>query len=160
MGTDDVRWLDEGEERLWRAWVRLNLEMNAALQRGVQADGLSMPDFGVLVHLTDDPAGRSRVTDLARLMQWERSRVSHHVARMERRGLVRRVECPHDGRGAFVEVTEDGRAAIERAAPGHLRTVRRLLFDVLDADEQACLARTVDRLLSVLPAEEPAEVAS
>lgn len=156
----DVRWLDEDEERLWRAWVRLNAEMTLALQRGVQADGLSMPDFGVLVHLTDDPSGRARVSDLAGLMQWERSRVSHQVARMERRGLVRRVGCPSDGRGAFVEVTDAGREAITRAAPGHVRTVRRLLFDVLCADERAGLGRTVERLLAVhTTAEDPAETA-
>ena len=61
-----------------------------------------MSDYEVLVHLTDNPEGRVRVCDLARLLQWGLSRVSHHVTRMEGRGLVQRAECVEDGRGAFV----------------------------------------------------------
>ena len=145
----DVPWLTEEEEQLWRAWVRLNADMTMALQRDLQADGLSASDFDVLVHLTDDPSGRVRVTDLAGLLSWERSRVSHHVARMERRALVERVDCPSDGRGAFVAVTAAGRSAIEHAAPGHVRTVRRLLFDALDPDDLERLERIVETLRAV-----------
>jgi len=67
-----------------------------------------MPDYEVLVHLTDNPEGWLRVSELAGLLQWERSRVSHHIKRMERRGLVERVECSVDGRGAFVWITPSG----------------------------------------------------
>jgi hypothetical protein len=68
------------KERVWRRWLTLNARLSATLQRELHDDaGLSMPDYEVLVHLTDSPAGRVRVTDLARLLQWERSRVSHHV---------------------------------------------------------------------------------
>ena len=109
---------------------------------------MSMPDFEVLVHLTDSPEGRVRVTELARLLQWERSRVSHHVTRMERRGLVERTECAEDGRGAFVAITSAGRAAIEQAAPGHVRAVRRLMFDALNEEERAALAAVIDKLLA------------
>jgi len=88
VDTDRV-WLTEREERIWRGWMTLNAELSAAMQRHLQAEaGLSMSDYEVLVHLTDDPGGRIRVTELAGLLQWERSRVSHHVTRMERRGLV------------------------------------------------------------------------
>lgn len=141
--------LTEAEERLWRDWVQVNAQMTMARQRDLQADGLSASDFDVLVHLTDDPDGRARVTDLAGLLQWERSRVSHHVARMEGRALVQRVECPSDRRGAFVVVTAAGREALERATPGHARTVRRLLLDALDPEERAQLARTLTALLAV-----------
>jgi len=110
----ETPWLSTQEERLWRGWMRLNTELSATLQREMQADAqLSMSDYDVLVHLTDSPEGRVRVSDLARLLQWERSRVSHHVPRMERRGLVERSECVEDGRGAFVAVTAAGRAANE-----------------------------------------------
>ena len=110
--------------------------------------GLSMSDYEVLVDLTDDPAGRVRVTELAGLLQWERSRVSHHVTRMQRRGLVEREECADDGRGAFVTITPAGRTAIERAAPGHVQTVRRLVFDALEADELRSLEAAIDKLLA------------
>jgi DNA-binding MarR family transcriptional regulator len=107
-----------------------------------------MPDFEVLVHLTDNPEGRLRITELAGLLQWERSRVSHHIKRMERRGLVGRVECSEDGRGAFVVITPQGRAAIEEAAPGHVMAVRRLMFDALSEEEKAALAAVIDKLLA------------
>jgi DNA-binding MarR family transcriptional regulator len=111
-----VRWLTAQEEHLWRGWLKLNAKLASTLQRELQQDvGLSMPDFEVLVHLTDNPEGRVRVTELAGLLQWERSRVSHHIKRMEHRGLVGRVECSEDGRGAFVVITPQGRAAIEEA---------------------------------------------
>src|SRR4249920_3389533 len=126
--ASDTPWLTDQEQHVWRGWLKLNAELSAMLQRELQDDaGLSMSDFEVLVHLTDTPDGRVRVTDLARLLLWERSRVSHHVTRMERRGLVERAECAEDGRGAFIVVTPAGRAAIEQAAPGHVRAVRRLM---------------------------------
>ena len=106
----------------------------AALNRQLQRDSdLSLQDFDVLVQLTDVDEGRVRVSALAAALGWERSRLSHHVTRMERRGLVAREECDDDGRGAFVVLTPAGRAAIERAAPGHVRTVRSLVFDALHA---------------------------
>jgi DNA-binding MarR family transcriptional regulator len=147
--TSETPWLSASQQRLWRGWLRLNAELNSTLQRELQDDsGLSMPDFEVLVHLTDTPEGRIRVNDLARLLFWERSRLSHHVTRMQKRGLVERTECPDDGRGAFIAVTAQGRAAIEQAAPGHVRTVRRLMFDALDDDDVERLTTTVDALLA------------
>lgn len=147
--TSDTPWLSASEQRLWRGWLRLNAELDATLQRELHADsGLSMPDFEVLVNLTDSPEGRVRVTDLARLILWERSRLSHHVTRMQRRGLVERVECPEDGRGAFIAITAAGRAAIEQAAPGHVRAVRRLVFDALDEDDVDRFTAIVDTLLA------------
>ena len=145
----EVRWLTTQEEHLWRSWLKLNAELASTLQRELQQDvGLSMQDFEVLVHLTDNPEGRVRVTELAGLLQWERSRVSHHVKRMEGRGLVERVECSMDGRGAFVVITRHGRAAIEEAAPGHVMAVRRLMFDVLSEEEKTALAAVIDKLLT------------
>ena len=147
----EVPWLAAHEERLWRGWMRLNAELSATLQRDMQSGAqLSMSDYDVLVHLTDSREGRLRVSDLARLLQWGLSRVSHHVTRMERRGLVERSECAEDGRGAFVAVTAAGRAAIERAAPGHVAAVRQLVFDVLDADDVAGLTAIVDKMLARL----------
>jgi DNA-binding MarR family transcriptional regulator len=149
--TSEVRWLTVEEERVWRRWLTLNARLSATLQRELQDDaGLSMPDFEVLVHLTDSPEGRVRVTDLARLMQWERSRVSHHVTRMERRRLVQRVECAEDGRGAFVVITPPGRAVIEQAAPGHVNMVRRLIFDALSPEEVDAFATIIEKMLAQL----------
>jgi DNA-binding MarR family transcriptional regulator len=145
----EVRWLTAREQHLWRGWLKLNAELASTLQRELQQDaGLSMPDYEVLVHLTDNPEGRVRVTELAGLLQWERSRVSHHIKRMERRGLVERAQCSEDGRGAFIVITPQGRAAIEEAAPGHVMAVRRLMFEVLSEEEKVALAAVIDKLLA------------
>ena len=142
-------WLTEEEQQLWRAWLALGSALPAALHRELQADaGLSLPDFDVLVQLSESALGRLRVSDLARGLGWERSRLSHHVGRMERRGLLAREECADDGRGAFVVLTSRGRAAIEEAAPHHVRTVRRLVFDPLSGADVAELTRLVTRLLA------------
>ena len=152
--SSDFRWLTAEEQRVWRRWLTLNAQLSATLQRELQDDaGLSTQDYEVLVHLTDNPEGRMRVTDLARPMQWERSRVSHHVTRMERRRLVQRVECAEDGRGAFVVITPQGRAAIEQAAPGHVNTVRRLVFDALSPEEVDSFGAIIDKALAQLDSQ-------
>lgn len=147
----DVPWLDEQQQRIWRSWLGVNMRLNAALHRQMQADaGLSLPDFEVLVLLTDDPTERIRVSDMARALQWERSRLSHHLTRMEKRGLIERAECPEDGRGAVVLLTPAGRDAIEQAAPAHVRTVRRLFVDRLDQRDLADLERIFPKLMESL----------
>ena len=153
MATDDTPWLDDRQQQVWRAWLRVGSRLPAALNRQLQRDSeLSLQDFDVLVQLTDVDEGRVRVSALAAALGWERSRLSHHVTRMERRGLVAREECDDDGRGAFVVLTPAGRAAIERAAPGHVRTVRSLVFDALAPAEVDALgdvlAAVLDRLES------------
>lgn len=149
--ADESPWLSADAQHLWRRWLRLNALLPTALHRELQTDaGLSLPDFEVLVQLTDSPNGRVRVTDLARELNWERSRVSHHVTRMENRGLVKRSECREDGRGAWVVLTGKGRAAIEQAAPGHAATVRRLIFDDLSPKELAVLDGVIGRVLERL----------
>jgi DNA-binding MarR family transcriptional regulator len=149
--NNDVPWLKEEEQVVWRRWLTVNALLPATLHRALQTDsGLSLPDFDVLVQLSESPEGRVRVNDLARALHWERSRVSHHVTRMERRGLVKREECAADGRGAFVVVTPEGRASIEQAAPGHVQKVRRLIFDQLDEDEVDVLAGVLDKILGRL----------
>ena len=151
MPSDQTPWLDDRQQRTWRTWLLVSSRLPAALNRQLQRDSdLSLQDFDVLVQLTDAADGRVRVSSLATALGWERSRLSHHVTRMERRGLVAREECDDDGRGAFVVLTPAGRTAIEDAAPDHVRTVRGLVFDVLTPAEVDALgaitAKVLDRL--------------
>ncbi|HET9077626.1 MAG TPA: MarR family transcriptional regulator [Acidimicrobiales bacterium] len=128
----EVRWLDEREERAWRALQFMHLRLDGELARQLASDtGLSYPDYVVLVALTDRPDGRLRLFELAETLGWEKSRVSHQVTRMADRGLVDKQRCGSDRRGAYVVVTARGRREIEAAAPGHLRAVRRLFIDRL-----------------------------
>jgi DNA-binding MarR family transcriptional regulator len=152
--SDESPWLTEKQQRIWREWLAMNAELPATLHRQLQEDSaLSLPDFDVLVQLTDTPEGKVRIVPLASALGWERSRLSHHVKRMEGRGLVRREECAEDGRGAFVVLTPTGREAIEGAAPQHARTVRELVFDDLTEDELDSLAQFTEKVLTRLRAE-------
>ena len=151
----ETRWLDAAQQRAWQGYLAMQAQLNARLNRQLQADSdLSLPDFDVLAHLTDASANRVRVFELARTLQWEKSRLSHHLARMQRRGLVAREECPSDARGAFIVLTPEGREAIEEAAPQHVETVQRLFFDGLTEDQVRVLATISDRVLARLAAED------
>jgi DNA-binding MarR family transcriptional regulator len=153
MTTDDT-WLTAQEQRVWRDWLQVSSLLPAALHAQLQADSeLSFPDYEVLSELSEVEDQRMRFGDLARALQWERSRVSHHVKRMEKRGLVHREECADDGRGAFVVLSPGGLAALERAAPGHVRAVRRLLFEPLGPRGSARLGDALARVAVVLRQE-------
>lgn len=139
----EPRWLTDDEQRAWRSYIAMSKLLDAALVRQMHAESdLSIADFEVLVELTDTVDGRVRYAELARGLAWEKSRLSHHIARMQRRGLVDRQDCPEDARGAYVVVTPAGRKAIERAAPRHVETVRELVFDRL-SPEQVEQLRTI-----------------
>src|SRR3989442_14557272 len=115
------RWLEEREAHLWRSWLRLNQELLSVLEEQISREGgLSGADYAVLVPLSESPDGMLRARELGREILWDRRRLSHHVSRMEKRGLVAREECAEDGRGAMVRVTVAGRAAIEGVAPGYV----------------------------------------
>jgi DNA-binding MarR family transcriptional regulator len=101
-----------------------------------------------------------RTRDLGRSIGWERSRLSHQVSRMEKRGLVVREECESDARGSMIRLTETGRAAIEAAAPDHVEAVRGYLFDKLSREEQDTLTSLLDRVLEGLPAKDLPEDAA
>lgn len=144
----EPRWLDDQERRAWRGYLAMHARLTARLHRQLQVEsGLSLADFDVLVQLTDRPDHRARVLELADALQWEKSRLSHHLSRMQRRGLVAREECPDDGRGAFVVLTTEGRTAIEHAAPRHVATVRELVFDQLAPDQVAALGDVAEQVL-------------
>jgi DNA-binding MarR family transcriptional regulator len=145
------RWLDEREAHLWRTWLRLNQELPSVLEEQISHDGLSGSDYAVLVPLSESPDGMLRARELGREILWDRSRLSHHVSRMEKRGLVVREECAEDARGAMVRMTDAGRAAIEGAAPGHVAATRRHFFDLLSDDEVDVLTAVFDRILANLP---------
>jgi DNA-binding MarR family transcriptional regulator len=152
--VDDPRWLTGPEERAWRALQFMQMRLEARLARQLAADsGLSLKDYGVLVALTDHPDGWLRQFELGHLLGWEKSRLSHHLARMEKRGLVTKERCDQDRRGAFVAVTEAGRREIEEAAPGHVAAVRRQFVDVLTPEQLDLIAEAAEAVLAKLEAD-------
>ena len=139
---DDVRWLNEREERAWRALQFMQMRLEGELARQLAADsGLSYPDYLVLVALTDHPTDGCGCSSSPSVLGWEKSRLSHHVARMADRGLVTKEKCDSDRRGAFVVVTKQGAGdRSRRARPRRRRAapfVDRLTPDELDAIGEA-----------------------
>ncbi|WP_266393225.1 MarR family winged helix-turn-helix transcriptional regulator [Streptomyces canus] len=148
---ETVRWLTPEEQRAWRGFVRLHERLGGRLGRLLQSESnVSPADFAVLVHLTDTPEGRQRYQDLARALEWEKSRMSHHIARMAGRGMVVREDCIEDARGAFVVITDVGRAAVEAAAPRHVEAVRELFLDHVTPAELRVLAEISERVIGKL----------
>lgn len=149
----DIPWLDEREQRAWRGFLRMHAQVTSRLRRQMHRDtGLSYADYEVLVHLSEAPEGRLRSFQLGDALQWEKSRVSHQLRRMEARGLVAREECPTDRRGAVIVITPAGREAIEAAAPLHVSEVRRTFLDGLRPDQVDALADIAGSVLQHLDA--------
>lgn len=134
----------------------MHAKLTAELHGRLRAEsGLSLADFDVLAQLTESTVDRVRALELGRSLQWEKSRLSHHLSRMEKRGLIRREDCAEDSRGAVVVVTELGRQSIERAAPSHVEAVRGLVFDRLTRREVAALGKISDKVLAGLSGSRP-----
>lgn len=128
----ETRWLSEDEQGTWRAFLSAMRLLTDQLDRELQHDA-NIPHtyYEILVALSEAPGRRLRMNQLAEVCQSSRSRLSHAVNRLEEAGWVRREACPTDKRGALAVMTDDGFAAIEAAAPGHVEGVRRHVFDVL-----------------------------
>ncbi|MEV1082662.1 MarR family winged helix-turn-helix transcriptional regulator [Streptomyces sp. NPDC050211] len=142
------RWLTQDEKAAWDSFIRMQETLIGRLSRHVQADsGMSAADYVVLVSLTERSDGRMRFLDLAKDVEWEKSRMSHQVTRMAKRGLVAKEECPDDGRGAFIVATPAGYRAIEEAAPPHVEHVRRLFTDALTPNQLKTFGRICKRVL-------------
>src|SRR5438270_11842976 len=142
------RWLDEREQRVWQGYLHLNQDLIAVLEQQLAHEsGLSGADYRVLHPLSQAQGGLLRARDLGSEIGWDRSRLSHHLSRMEARGLVIREECAEDARGLMVLLIKSGRRAIEEAAPGHAEAVRRYFFDQLSNDEIETMAAVFDREL-------------
>jgi DNA-binding MarR family transcriptional regulator len=129
--AEQVRWLSADEQSAWRAYLRGNRELDVALDRDLQAVGVSLSEYELLSMLSEADEGRLRMSALAALIVQSRSRVTHTAARLERRGWVRRSPAPEDGRGVLLQLTDQGRAAVERFARVHVESVRRHLVDIL-----------------------------
>jgi DNA-binding MarR family transcriptional regulator len=137
-----TRWLDDEEQRTWRAFLSAIRLLSAELDRELQRDA-DMPHtyYEILVALSEAPERTLRMNQLADMSQSSRSRLSHAVSRLEEAGWVQRRACPTDKRGALAVLTAEGFAALEAAAPGHVEAVRRHLFDVLTPEQVAELGR-------------------
>lgn len=144
-----TKWLTTEEQALWRTWLFVASRIDATMARDLLRESdLSLSDYAVLVPLSEHEEHKERIAALADHLQWDRSRLSHQITRMSKRGLVRRETCAEDGRGAFVAIEPAGMEAIAAAAPSHVTSVRRSFTDRLDSNDRADLARILKKLAS------------
>ena len=145
--AEEPQWLDADENATWLALTAMVLTLPGALEAQLQADsGMSFYEYMVLAMLSHEPDGTLRMRELAALTNGSLSRLSQVAARLERRGWLTRRPDPTDGRTTLASLTEEGRSALRTAAPGHVRNVRRLVFDPLTETQVRQLRTISDRI--------------
>lgn len=133
-------WLDEDEQDLWRLMIAGFNTICRTIDERLQAGSeLSSSEYAVLVVLSEAEQRTLRLRELCAELGWDRSRASHQVTRMAKRGLLTKEKCPGDARGVLVTLTSEGLSRLEDAVPDHVETVRRLVFDHLDNERAAKL---------------------
>ena len=145
------RWLDEEQQRTWRAWLAVSELVPRALDTQLQRDaGLSHAAYVVLAMLSEAPGRSRRMSDLARRANQSQSRLSHTVARLEDRGWVRRERSADDGRGNLAVLTDAGWDVVRTVAPGHVDAVRAAMFAPLTAEQTRVLGDAMQAILEQL----------
>jgi DNA-binding MarR family transcriptional regulator len=143
--------VSDADWAVWRLYFASGRRLIAALDRRLQDDvGISHPEYTVLLALFEAPDKQLRTRELAELLAWEKSRVSHQVSRMETRNLVVRTECETDGRGTEIGITAEGRRLLLKAMKDHSAAIKELFFDALSADEKTAFRAASIRMLETL----------
>src|SRR4051812_40405345 len=138
----------------WLGYVATSTLLEAALDRQLQRDsGMPHAYYQILAILSGVDGRTLRMSDLAAMTQSSQSRLSHAVNRLESNGWIVRSQCPDDRRGTLATLTEQGREVLEAAAPGHVRTVRKHLFDKLSDEQVEQLGEILGTVLDGLIAE-------
>jgi DNA-binding MarR family transcriptional regulator len=146
-----ARWLNDDEAHAWRGYRRMRALLDLQISRDLAADsGLSEADYDVLSDLSETKGHRLRLIELSRQMLWSKSRLSHHISRMEQRGLVRREGDDAATRGVIVVLTPAGLRAIKAAAPAHVASVRRHFIDLLTPKQIEALGQAAETVVGHL----------
>lgn len=155
--STDIRWLDQEQQHSWRAFLVGTTLLMDRLDRDLREHhNLSMPEYEIMVRLSEADERRLRMAVLADSVSHSRSRVTHTIVRLEKAGLVKRSACLSDGRGVEAVLTDQGLAALEEAAPTHVAGVRQFMVDLAEDDDFAALGRVfnvvTDKLIGTNPA--------
>jgi DNA-binding MarR family transcriptional regulator len=150
----EPRWLNEDDREAWAPFVSMLWWLPAAIDDQLQRDsGLSHFEYSILAALSAADAATLRMSELAIYANGSLSRLSRGVARLEGRGWVTRKPDPTDGRYTLATLTDNGRAVLVEAAPGHVEAVNRLVFDVLTKTQARQLGIIAGRILNAIDAE-------
>lgn len=141
---EDLTPLDATEESAWRALARFFVAaprlLDEDLQRGAH---MSLSAYTILLHLSEAPGWTLRMTELANRAYLSGSRTTRLVDELITDRLVSKERNAADGRGFDVTLTEEGMAALQRAYPVHLRSVRSRVLDHVDRAALPCFAEAV-----------------
>lgn len=148
--TAPTRWLSFHEQEVWRAYLMGTARIAEQLDAELRPHGLDLGEYEILVHLSEAPDRRLRMSDLAAMVHQSRSRLTHAVTRMEERSLVLREQCPNDRRGVFAALTDSGFSLLESAAPAHVESVRRVFVDVVDPADYEAIGRAMRAIVAAV----------
>lgn len=147
----DTPWLSTEQQRVWRAFLGGTTVLMDRLDRDLRTThGLSMPEYEILVRLSESPDRSIRMAELADAVSHSRSRVTHTIARLEREGIVRRGQCSDDGRGVSAFLTDHGFSVLAEAAHTHVRGVHDYLVESADPDDLEAVGRVMQKVLEQL----------
>ena len=143
----DETWLTDEQQRVWRQYLKVSRGIAERIEGDMQRQaGIPSAYYLILAMLSEAPGRALRMNQLAEVLNSSQSRTSHAIARLEEQGLVCRERAPLDGRGQVARLTEAGWDQVVELAPGHVRTVRSVMFEPLDPDESAALGRALDKI--------------
>jgi DNA-binding MarR family transcriptional regulator len=156
-----TQWLTTEQQRDWRSFLLGSTLLMDRLDRDLREHhDLSLPEYEILVRLSESGNRALRMAELADSVKNSRSRITHTIARMERAGLVVRKQCPSDGRGVIAHLTERGYTKLVDAAPDHVDSVRSALIDVVGPEDLAAIGRAFSTVAEALETGEPDPVLS
>lgn len=143
------RWLTAEEQQLWRMILssirKLDRTLDETLLEGHQ---LTTSEYAVLVSLSEVDEKKMRLREICQELDWDRSRASHQITRMDKKGLVKKVKCEGDARGVWAEMTDEGERRLRDAVPAHVEVVRSLIFDPMKEGQMEVLRSYLDAALS------------
>ncbi len=143
----EPRWLTADQQRVWRAYLLGVARLSEALDADLRQFDVDLPEYEILVTLSESPGRQLRMSELATAVHQSRSRLTHTIARMEKDKLVERVGCPADRRGVWATLTETGVEMLRGAAPGHVAAVRKFFVDAADPEDYAALGRAFEAVI-------------
>lgn len=144
-----ARWLTDGQQQAWRAYLLGSAVLSERLDAQLRDHGLDLAEYEILVTLSESADRQLRMAELADAVHQSRSRLTHTVTRMEKRGLIERSTCPVDRRGVWANLTDDGYRLLQDAAPSHVECVRRNFVDAVDDADLEAVGRVFRAVVAV-----------
>lgn len=142
-----AQWLDRSQQHIWRTYLLGSSRLAERLDADLHEHGLDLGEYEILVVLEETPGRQVRMSELAESVHQSRSRLTHTIARMEKRNLVQRTMCPDDRRGVWAELTDAGFELLKSAAPSHVACVRKNFVEAVNTEDFEALGRAFQSVL-------------